>query len=153
VDVEQAAAVAATTARGAGVRRCERGAAAGEETLPVAARTRGLFSAAARRRRMDRSDVEARIEDGIEDADATVTRARGDPRGRQRRPRDDEVDETDLADDDHLEATVVSPAFEGESLVAQHELVYDALGDAMTTDIHALELTTRTPAEADERSE
>jgi len=85
---------------------------------------------------MDLSDVEARIEAGFEaDCDATVTRARGDH------------------DDDHLEATVVSPAFEGEPLVAQHELVYDALGDAMTTEIHALELTTYTPEEADERAD
>jgi len=103
---------------------------------------------------MDLSDVEQRIEDGIDgDCDATVTRARGDPRGRQSRPRDDEVGETDLADDDHLEATVVSPAFEGESLVAQHQLVYDALGDAMTTEIHALELTTHTPEADDAREE
>jgi len=84
---------------------------------------------------MDLSDVEARIEADIEDCEATVTRARGDH------------------DDDHLEATVVSPAFEGESLVAQHELVYDALGDAMTTEIHALELTTYTPAAAEERAD
>lgn len=83
---------------------------------------------------MDCSDVEARIEAGFDaDCDATVSRARGSH------------------DDDHLEATVVSPAFEGESLVAQHELVYDALGDAMTTEIHALELTTYTPEEAEER--
>jgi stress-induced morphogen len=42
----------------------------------------------------------------------------------------------------------VSPAFEGLSLLEQHEMVYDALGEHMTTDIHALELTTRTPGEA-----
>jgi stress-induced morphogen len=83
---------------------------------------------------MDCSDVEARIEDGFEaDCDATVSRARGNH------------------DDDHLAATVVSSAFEGESLVAQHELVYDALGDATTTESHALELTTYTPDQADER--
>lgn len=82
---------------------------------------------------MDLSDVEARIEAGIEDCEATVTRARGDH------------------DDDHLEATVVSPSFEGESLVAQHELVSDALGDARTTEIHIVELTAYTPDEADER--
>jgi stress-induced morphogen len=86
---------------------------------------------------MDCSDVEARIEDGFEaDCDATVSRARGS--------HDDD-------DDDHLAATVVSSAFEGESLVAQHELVYDALGDATTTESHALELTTYTPDRADER--
>jgi stress-induced morphogen len=81
---------------------------------------------------MDLADIEARIENGIENADATVTRARGDH------------------DDDHLAATVVSPAFEGERLVSQHQLVYDALGDLMTDEIHALELTTRTPEETDE---
>jgi stress-induced morphogen len=33
------------------------------------------------------------------------------------------------------------------SLVDRHELVYDALGDRMTDDIHAVELKTYTPAE------
>lgn len=42
---------------------------------------------------------------------------------------------------------VVAPAFEDESVLDQHERVYDALGDHMTTDIHALELTTYTPEE------
>ena len=79
---------------------------------------------------MTPEDVAERIERAIDDCEATVERARGDH------------------DDDHLRATVVSPAFEGLPLVQQHDLVYDALGDAMTTDIHALELTTRTPEEA-----
>jgi stress-induced morphogen len=52
-------------------------------------------------------------------------------------------------DDDHFAATVVSPAFEGESLVDRHQLVYDALGEHMTRDIHAIELETYTPAEYD----
>ena len=34
-----------------------------------------------------------------------------------------------------------------ESLVEQHQMVYDALGDAMTDDIHALEMKTYTPDE------
>jgi stress-induced morphogen len=76
---------------------------------------------------MTPEEVQTRIEDAIESCEATVERARGEH------------------DDDHLRATVVSPAFEGLSLVEQHQLVYDSLGDAMTTDIHALELTTRTP--------
>ncbi|MES3517577.1 MAG: BolA family transcriptional regulator [Natronomonas sp.] len=76
---------------------------------------------------MQPKDVEARIEAEIEGAEATVRRARGEH------------------DDDHLAATVVAAAFDGKSLVEQHEMVYDALGDAMTTSIHALELTTRTP--------
>ena len=55
---------------------------------------------------------------------------------------------SDLPDDDHYEAIVISPAFDGKTLVQQHQLVYDALGDHMTTDIHALELRTYTPDEA-----
>lgn len=69
------------------------------------------------------------IEAQLPEATADVRRARGEH------------------DDDHLAATVVSPAFEGETLVAQHQLVYDALGEHMTTDIHALELKTYTPEE------
>ncbi|MFQ3285224.1 BolA/IbaG family iron-sulfur metabolism protein [Natronomonas sp.] len=76
---------------------------------------------------MTPEEVEARIETALEECEATVEKARGEH------------------DDDHLRATVVSPVFDGESLVDQHQLVYDALGEAMTTDIHALELTTQTP--------
>ncbi|WP_255190785.1 BolA family protein [Natronobeatus ordinarius] len=81
---------------------------------------------------MTPEDVERLIEAELEDAEATVTRAR------------------DKHDDDHLAATVVSPAFEGLTLVSQHQLVYDALGEHMTTDIHALELSTYTPEEYEE---
>ena len=81
---------------------------------------------------MDPTEVERLIESELPDATVEVIRARGP------------------ADDDHLAATVVSPAFEGTSLVEQHQLVYDALGDHMTTDIHALELKTSTPDETDE---
>ena len=56
-----------------------------------------------------------------------------------------------MDEDDHYEAVVVSPDFVGKSLVQQHQLVYDALGDHMTRDIHALELSTFTPAEYDNR--
>ncbi len=73
------------------------------------------------------ADIEDRIEREIPDAEATVTQPRGPE------------------DDDHLAATVVSPAFEGKSLVDQHQLVYDALEEYMTTEIHALELKTYTP--------
>ncbi|NUN14810.1 MAG: BolA family transcriptional regulator [Myxococcales bacterium] len=48
---------------------------------------------------------------------------------------------------DHFEATVISSAFEGKSLVAQHQLVYGALGPAMGGPIHALALKTMTPAQ------
>ena len=49
---------------------------------------------------------------------------------------------------DHYEATIVSTAFAGQSLVAQHQMVYRALGNAMNGPIHALALKTRTPTQA-----
>jgi len=76
---------------------------------------------------MNTEEIETLIESNLEDADATV----GNPR----------------RDGEHFEAVVVSPAFEGLSLVEQHQLVYDALGEHMTTDIHALELKTYEPDE------
>lgn len=51
-------------------------------------------------------------------------------------------------DTEHMAAVVVSPAFEGKSLVEQHTLVQEAVDDHLTTDIHALKITTYTPAEA-----
>jgi stress-induced morphogen len=76
---------------------------------------------------MDLEAIERQIESELPDATADVRRARGPH------------------DDDHLAATVRSPAFEGESLVDQHQRVYDALDELMTTDIHAIELSTETP--------
>ncbi len=47
---------------------------------------------------------------------------------------------------DHLEAIVVSSAFEGQSKIKQHQLVYSALNEAMASEaIHALALRTYTP--------
>lgn len=48
---------------------------------------------------------------------------------------------------DHYAARVVSPGFQGKTLIERHRLVYAALGDAMRTDIHALALTTLAPGE------
>ena len=48
----------------------------------------------------------------------------------------------------HFRVTIVSSAFEGQSLIQRHRMVYDALGDMMQTDIHALSIEARTPAEA-----
>jgi len=78
---------------------------------------------------MDEAEVSRLIEAGVPDADATVTT-----------PRDPD-------DDQHYRAVVVSPAFEGETLVDRHQLVHDALGEHLTRDIHAIELETYTPAE------
>ena len=52
----------------------------------------------------------------------------------------------------HFEAVIVSPAFEGKSLVQKHQLVYAALGDKMKETIHALSMKTLTPAEAEQQS-
>lgn len=53
---------------------------------------------------------------------------------------------TDLAGDgDHYAAHVVSAAFAGKSRVAQHQLVYRALGGRMGGELHALQLTTAVP--------
>jgi BolA family transcriptional regulator, general stress-responsive regulator len=67
----------------------------------------------------------------------------------------------DVIDDSHLHAghagarsggghytvVIVSPAFEGKSAVERHRMVYGALESEMQREIHALALTTRTPAE------
>jgi stress-induced morphogen len=78
---------------------------------------------------MDTDDVADLIEAGVPDARVTVTTTHHEE------------------DDQHFAAEVVSPAFEGESLVDRHQRVYDALGEHMTTSIHAIELETYTPAE------
>ncbi|TXK59662.1 BolA family transcriptional regulator [Alkalisalibacterium limincola] len=48
----------------------------------------------------------------------------------------------------HFKVLVTSAAFEGLNPIARHRAVYEALGDMMVTDIHALSMTARTPAEA-----
>ncbi|MBA4008622.1 MAG: BolA family transcriptional regulator [Erythrobacter sp.] len=56
------------------------------------------------------------------------------------------VELTDLAgDDDHWAATVTAPQFAGLSRVAQHKLVYAALGGRMGGVLHALQVTTVVP--------
>ncbi|HSG34272.1 MAG TPA: BolA family transcriptional regulator [Sphingomonadaceae bacterium] len=59
---------------------------------------------------------------------------------------DAEVEITDLAGDgDHYAARVTSAAFAGKTRVAQHKLVYEALGGRMGGALHALQLTTAVP--------
>ena len=48
-------------------------------------------------------------------------------------------------DGQHFEAVVVSAAFIGKNMVQQHQLVYQALGDKMRSEIHALSMRTFTP--------
>ena len=58
-----------------------------------------------------------------------------------------EVEITDLAGDgDHYAARVTSAMFTGKSRVAQHKLVYEALGGRMGGALHALQLTTAVPS-------
>ena len=47
----------------------------------------------------------------------------------------------------HFYATIVSSAFEGKTLLRRHQLVYEALGELMRTDIHALSIKAFTPEE------
>ena len=47
----------------------------------------------------------------------------------------------------HFFATIVSAEFEGTSRVARQRRVYQALGDRMREQIHALSMKTLTPAE------
>ena len=47
----------------------------------------------------------------------------------------------------HFEVIVVSGKFEGTSRLAAQRLVYDALGDLMGSEIHALTMHTLTPDE------
>ena len=74
---------------------------------------------------MAASQIEALIRAAIPDAQVTIT---------------------DLAGDgDHYAAHVVSAAFAGKTRVAQHKLVYEALGGRMGGELHALQLTTAVP--------
>lgn len=47
----------------------------------------------------------------------------------------------------HFDVTIVSDQFEGMNRIARHRLVYDALGDLMQTDIHALRVRAISPSE------
>ncbi len=45
----------------------------------------------------------------------------------------------------HFRAVIVSPRFEGLSRVAAQRLVFDVLGELMSSEIHAFAMTTFTP--------
>lgn len=55
-------------------------------------------------------------------------------------------------DGQHFEATIVSTAFAGKNRVQQHQLVYQALGDRMRAEIHALSMKTLTPDQWQEKA-
>ena len=72
---------------------------------------------------MDATEIETRIKSALPDAT---------------------VELEDLAgDNDHWQVTVISSAFEGQSRVAQHKMVYAALGEDMGTTLHALAVKTK----------
>ncbi len=71
---------------------------------------------------MDAHEIEQLIKARFPDADVTIR---------------------DLAGDgDHYAAHVVASEFKGKTRVQQHKLVYEALGDRMGGQLHALALTT-----------
>jgi BolA protein len=45
----------------------------------------------------------------------------------------------------HFQVTIVADAFSGKPLIKRHRLVYDALGDLLETDIHALIINASPP--------
>lgn len=53
----------------------------------------------------------------------------------------------------HFFATIVSSEFDGRTRVARHQRVYQALGERMKEQIHALSMKTLTPSEWAQSSE
>lgn len=49
----------------------------------------------------------------------------------------------------HYSVEIVSGVFAGKTSLARHRAVYAALGEMMTTDIHALQIRARAPGEPD----
>ncbi len=47
----------------------------------------------------------------------------------------------------HFEVTIISSQFDGQSRIQRHRLVFEAVGELMTTDIHALSINAYTPDE------
>lgn len=73
---------------------------------------------------MDPEKIKSMIEAGIPGAEVKVSDTRGTG--------------------DHFSAVVISTAFEGLSLVEQHQMVYQSLKGHLTREIHALQLKTMT---------
>ncbi len=48
----------------------------------------------------------------------------------------------------HWQVVIVSEAFRGKSAVARHRMVYEALGDLMKRDIHALKIEALAPEQS-----
>ena len=50
----------------------------------------------------------------------------------------------------HLETTIVSDDFTDKTLIERHRLIYDAMGELMKHEIHALSMKTLTNEESEE---
>jgi len=74
---------------------------------------------------MDAATIERLIKAALPDARVSIEDLRGDG--------------------DHYAAHIVSAAFRGKSRVQQHQIVYQALGARMGTELHALALQTGAP--------
>jgi stress-induced morphogen len=74
---------------------------------------------------MDKAVLEQLISDSIPDSDVCAVDLQGTG--------------------DHFEVTVVSPGFEGRSLVQRHRMIYEAIGEAMRGPIHAMTIKALTP--------
>ncbi|MCX4187953.1 BolA family protein [Methylophaga sp. OBS4] len=73
---------------------------------------------------MNASEIKQLIEAGLPDAEVEVV---GD-------------------DGQHFDARVISPSFAGKTLVQQHKMVKETLGDKFTSgELHALSLKTSAP--------
>ena len=53
----------------------------------------------------------------------------------------------------HYRLKIVSEKFNGLRLIERHRLVYDAVGDMMQTEIHALVITALAPTESDDKGQ
>lgn len=47
----------------------------------------------------------------------------------------------------HYRLSIVSDVFQGKNTVARHRIIYDALGELMRKEIHALAIQARSPEE------
>jgi len=52
----------------------------------------------------------------------------------------------------HFQALVLSEDFAGKTRIQRHQMVYDALGERMKAEIHALSLRTLTPEQWEQQS-
>ncbi|KAI4374451.1 hypothetical protein MLD38_012444 [Melastoma candidum] len=57
------------------------------------------------------------------------------------------VRESGGAGETHFNVRVVSPNFEGKTLVSRHRMVYDALSEELASGLHALSIVAKTPEE------